>query len=65
MKPENTFTRKPNSRRQSEQALQNPYSYMADYDKQRRYYFRDEDNSRYRHEEQEFESIFINPYSHY
>jgi hypothetical protein len=61
MIPGNTFTDRANSRRGSTQARQTSDAYMADYDKQRRYYFRDEDNSRYRHEEQQFESIFLIP----
>lgn len=61
MKPGNTFTNRSNSRRHAEQSLPDASAYMADYERQRRYYFRDEDNSGHRYQEQSFESIFIIP----
>lgn len=59
MKPGNTFTHRSNSRIQAKRALPDATAYMADYERQRRYYFRDDDNSGYRREEQSFESVFV------
>jgi len=59
MTPGNTFTSKLNSNRRSKRALRDSNAYMADYERQRRYYFREEDDTGYRYEEQQFESIFL------
>ncbi len=59
MKPGNTFTHRSNSRLQAKRTLPGASAYMADYERQRRYYFRDEDNSGYRRDEQSFESVFV------
>lgn len=57
MTPGNTFTHR-SSKHQAKKNLPDHNAYMASYEKQRRYYFRDEDNSRYRQEEQQFESVY-------
>ena len=59
MKPGNAFTNRSSSRLHAKRALPDASAYMADYERQRRYYFRDDDNSAYRREEQSFESVFV------
>jgi hypothetical protein len=58
MTPGNIFAHRTNKGYQAKKNSPDHNAYMASYEKQRRYYFRDEDNSRYRYEEQQFESVY-------
>lgn len=62
MKPGNTYTQEPLHKRRSQMAADRLNVFIANYDKYRRYYFRDYDD-RYQvdsYNEQQFERIFGN-----
>jgi hypothetical protein len=58
MIPGRTYTEQPLKKRRSQGAFDMLRAYIANYDKQRRYYYRDEDNHRHVFEEQQFEGIY-------